>query len=563
MKKSFFYPFFLAVMGLVTFSSCSKTSQKTLLIPKNASMVLELNGKKLFAEMGSPNLGNLQFFKGLAKKSRDSTLGQTLLHPQDIGLDLNSNIFFFYRKKVGFQNGYLGIIAHLPNPEKFNDFLLHHFPKIQWSQKGNIHMAAQNGKGILSWKNKILLALIPVPGRFGDTLALSTDSLNSLLKLEVDSLMKETSSQSVGDLVPFQKLEKQPGDARFWLNMTQIYKDIPGNINPMMATFIRPQYYDKSYLAGTLNFKPGKVILEGSSYSNDLMTEVGEKLWSQPINMEMVKRIPSDSILALMALAIHPSAIKDFLNLFGVDGLANMFLSKENLTLDEVLNSFNGDLVAALTQWSFSAQKSQTTGLSSGEMLPHAPTSKWLLAMGVGDNTSLNKLMEMGVKNDFLTRNGDTYSLDTSKFKSFGFKKNNQLMVLSSNLNDLQKYMKGNSGGKIDPQILEQFQGKYGALYLNLSQLFKSFKTPADTTRKFQDFQQAGNFFDNFFYTTQGYQQGAAEFNITLNLTNQKDNSLTQLIRFMDQTWSTYCQGQKGGDSIMMTQDSSTLFRGQ
>src|SRR5262249_39529123 len=139
--------------------------------------------------------------------------------------------------------------------------------------------------------------------------------------------------RSIGSNSKFASLLKEKGDAHFWVNTGAMY----GGSMPEMLSMISKinLLLEDNYTAATLNFEDGKIVLDTKNYYNKELVGLYKKFSSKNVNEALLKKIPSQNTAAVMAVSFPPEAIKAFVQLLGIDGLINIFLGKEGISIDD------------------------------------------------------------------------------------------------------------------------------------------------------------------------------------------------------------------------------------
>src|SRR5439155_21950961 len=105
----------------------------------------------------------------------------------------------------------------------------------------------------------------------------------------------------------------------------------------------------------TINFDEGKISIKSKQYYGAAMTAIMDKYPMKAVTKDMVNRISGQNIAAAMVMNYPPEAIKEYLRLANLDGMANGFLGEFHYSLDELIQATKGQVVLALTDFSLGA----------------------------------------------------------------------------------------------------------------------------------------------------------------------------------------------------------------
>src|SRR5690349_24748817 len=94
-------PFLAAVVLLSTtlFISCKNAGTKGLPIPKDASIVVHIDGSSLSSKLSWKEIQQTQWFQDMSKKEQDSLTQKLLADPDASGVDVKSDFAFFIKNQ--------------------------------------------------------------------------------------------------------------------------------------------------------------------------------------------------------------------------------------------------------------------------------------------------------------------------------------------------------------------------------------------------------------------------------------------------------------------------------
>src|SRR5688572_12634721 len=91
-----FLPVVISIFAVLAFSSCKKSNETGKYIPKNASVVIHMNGEALNAKLPWEEIRKNQLFE---KIYQDTSLGNTMRsaldNPENTGIDIKKDMMFY------------------------------------------------------------------------------------------------------------------------------------------------------------------------------------------------------------------------------------------------------------------------------------------------------------------------------------------------------------------------------------------------------------------------------------------------------------------------------------
>ncbi len=534
-----------ALSALLFFSSCSRLPEQTKYIPKEAVMVMGINGKSLaqkgaWSELTGDSV--LQHLKASASPQQQEYLN----HPAETGVNTLSAFYVFFKPDPRFGSGYVGIIAALNNADKFTAFMQKSMDTIPVKKEGDIRSMLIGKKGLLAWNKRAAVFLIPAAN------SISTDDIKQII-VSKDSLFSHLNSDSsgIGQLLhatdtafnapelyaemhrlftlpkssaissndKFVALQKQTADMTFWINMQELYKAAPPN-----SPLLRADYFDNSYLAMAVNFNNGAIDVAGKSYANEQLMAIARKYSGRTIDMRSIKDLPSANIVALVAAAFKPDYIKAVLNYYGLDGMINLALDSQGLSLDTLLHAFSGNLLISATDL-----KVKPAGTDSSTA-PGWPSVNWLFSAGLDNGRVFDRLLLLADSNNLIRKQGDKYLVQMPG-STITLLKTDQSFTIASSGEMADKFESGHTNTSIDPAILQHFEGQPAAFYLNIHAIMQAIPEDRINNEGKQNMEMMKGLFSNFYVTGGQVTKDAADFKMELNFIRKDENSLIQLIR--------------------------------
>jgi len=505
MQTRFKYPLLFSVIAVLFFSSCShKTNKEGRYIPSGAGFVIHLNGQSLNSKLPWEEIKQSELFKQAYNDSSSSAIVRSVLdNPENTGIDVKNNIEFFMVKDGDL--GYMAVEGTLKDPAKFKQF----------NKDVNKNLAVETEKGGLSFsempevtaawdKEKFLLLMdANMNGSY-------TKSSKSRIGF-AESIFNLSEDKSLGEDEQFSELVKTSGDIHIWMNMeTLSASNSMKDMGPMNMLNLQKIYKDSKVL-GTINFENGKINADFKSYANKEMTDLIKKYSGDKINADMVKRIPSKNLAALLALNFKPEGLKEYLKLLGMDGFANMGAAKLGFNLDDFIKANKGDILVAVTDI-----KMDSFG---------RPKVDAFFSASVGDKPSFTKLVEAG-KN--LTKG----KFDGINGPSIFYNMNDNYFAIGTTQQTIDTYLNTQSNTSFD--FFDKISGSAGGAYINFQYIIHSMESElSKDSLATASYNASVKMWDNLVASGGGFKDGGSTQHIEINLVDKSTNSLKQLNNYL------------------------------
>src|SRR2546421_6092718 len=450
---------------LFVFTSCNSVDKKAALIPKDAAFVIHLNTKSLSSKLSWEEIKQTNWFRDVSSGHNDSLAKKILDDPDNSGINTNEGFVIFGKPETSHKGFLIGLSGNIKDVAAFEAFNKKISKTENVTSNDNLKTIRFKEKGAVSWNENKFLYLFEqglgyaIHSRMND----SGQVYQEPAPLDLSEIAKRIFNYKKDSLLidddRFVTLMKEEGDVHFWVNAETAYGS--GSSMGVLSFLKMDVYFRESVTASTLSFDKGRIAVHAKSYSNKEMRELFKKYAGGTINTNLVKRIPSDSVIGVVALNYKPEGLKEFLKLGGLDGMVNSFFGKFDITLDDLVAATKGDLVIAVTDVGL---KKHMISLGPGmDSLPtNAPSANFIFATSIGNKAAFNKL-EAATKK--LREGGD---IPSGIFTGM----NNELFVAGSSQAVVDEYLRG---GNKDFPFLGKISDHPAAFYLDLNKLIRSF----------------------------------------------------------------------------------------
>jgi hypothetical protein len=269
-------------------------------------------------------------------------------------------------------------------------------------------------------------------------------------------------------------------------------------------------------------------------YLPEEMNEVGKEFGAVNADKDMLDRLPSRNIDMLLALHLAPKGVKALLEKTGLLGLANVGLSTQGMTTDDILNAVTGDMAIEMTDFSLTTET--VTDNFMGQPVVHKnqkPSLNMTYVIKINNKDNFKKIMNMAAQGGLLPiANG--YVMPISEKDSVYLMTNDQYAVVSNKREYASGYLDGSlKQGKMPDAVASQVYGHPMAIYFDIKEFFKNIDngvagSPTDSLMLVQ----SRKLLSDVAITGGQFRNSAYEFHLDINFANTDENSIIQLIDY-------------------------------
>lgn len=539
MKRS---SFLTAAAGLaLLLASCKGANKSGRDIPKDAAVVFHINAASLSSKLPWDEIKKTEWFKDAYNDSKDSLVKKIMDDPRASGIDAASDFAYFIKKRG---RGGFGVFEGKVKDAAAFEALAKKIAKQDKVEKdGDWNVMTAENNTVVTWNGSKFAVIHDVP--LGGLNPISSGGNIEATRFGADSLkvfvknVMADKDASLFDDDRFSSVMKEAGDMHVWVNSGLLYSDMMGMVSMMKIGSL----LEDNVTAGAVNFEDGKIAARMKTFYGEEMRKAMDKWKFRNVDASVLNRIPSNNVIGVMAMNMDPAAMKDFLKTIGVDGMANMFLSKANTSLDEVLSATKGQFVMAVSdlQMKDTVIRVQTAAGEQSYPVPAKPDMSFLFATDVNQKASLQKLLDI-VKPQLPEG-------------SFSYQLNNDWFVAGNKPEAVNAFAAGN---KTSHPFADKISGHPFGFYLDVQRLLKTnfSKDPyaqsmlAASAAVWQDVVMVAN----------EYKNGVASADFTVNMVDGKTNSLKQLNQYIEKMHAADKAHKvaMGTDSQNMPADSAT-----
>lgn len=500
MKRSISKVLLAAATTAVMLSSCSKTPDESRYIPKTAGVVIELNAKQLTNKLITNGITMDKLFEATQSKDTSNEMMKAWKDAENSGIDMQSHFFasIVFQGQPAEHKSYVSLTASLKDADKFEAYLKKNIANFSLKTQSDFkYIWEEKQHAVIGWNKSAVIYISAIdpnnldkftpggsstpdyPAEDQDVIidsaaavatpaalmATETDAEIKGWVAEVDHLFHLKKEESAGSIEPFAKLLKEDADAGVFVNPEAIYNSgqltmIPANVKKLM---------EGSFYTGTVNFENGKILFNANTFLGKELAAIYKKYGKKEIDLGMLKKYPSQNITGFVSYAFDFRMIGDIVKATGMDGMVNMMMGKSGLSMDDVLNAFEGQLTYVASDFAITKKESP---YFPGEFT-EKPDAKWIFSLKVGNKEAFNKLMTSPMLKEVFTQEGDHYVVANPMAAASmpAMSITEKFVTLGSDSVLLQEYIAGKGQIKLPEGIESKIKGSMVGGYVDLEKV--------------------------------------------------------------------------------------------
>lgn len=542
----------VALCFLFLMSSCSKSSENTRYISRDAVGVLSINTTELAKKVAWSALSGSPIFKELARNAGGDS---TSIDIEKTGVEPLTTFYAYALpdQRLSGKSKFLVIIP-LKDAGKFHAFVKEKFPQAKIESKGDLTIAILNKNTVIGWDKKTAIAAATPPSY--EEMGAQTADAGTILTEEVQKTFALKEDQSLAGNAKFMDLQKAGHDISFWLNYETIAGSMPQDQIGMAGTLLASQkkLLKDAYVAGGVDFEKGKIAGEAIYYFNPSVKAIAEAMGSKSVNNDLLKRVTGSQMNLMMSYHFNPQGIKALVDTMGMLPMANAALQEFGINMDDILNAFTGDFLLAVTDFAVTTEsKSYTMNGNSVNYTSPIPTFKASLSFKIKDKAAFDKVMQAAVKNEILTSSAPgTYALGS--FATLA--SNGEYGSVSNDPSVAAAFLV--SPGNADFKVPENVKSNPYGFFVDIRNSIKS--VPLDLLYGKEDtavFHDARNLMESISAYGGKVSGDHADFHFEVNFQNKDQNSLMQIINFSQKVAEAEKRMSDSYDDVVPEEDST------
>lgn len=530
------------LVATITMIACKKSIIKQAqYLPKDASFVLGFDGGSLEKKVKGDALSLDKFFSTITGDNKVlNEMQQKLKTFKNAGVDFKAPMYLAFRAKNGNTNDYdISLTAVLKNVSEFEQFVKKEISNTTVQTVDGISYIQQDANDnntIIGWNKDVVIAYNNhKPSNYdyinSDTTTLSAppskeniasnknDALDGLKKI-----FKQSKDESLVSIPEFAALLEEKSDAMAWVNVS-------GLNNIAVQTPKMKSLLEHSYLAATINFNNGEVVVDGKSYSSKELGEIYKKHAGPIVDLNLLQHYPTSNLNGLMLLSFKPAMIGDFVKALNLEGITNAGLMQFGVNLTDILNLFKGDIAAAFSDFTIEEKPSPY----NASYMEKKVKAKWLITIPLGDKQAVDKVTNIGIQQQKVRKEGDKYyPIGMPPNDNFAFSISDKQIILGSDSTLIQQYLSGTSKLPMPSALQPVIKNKCAAMYVDINKILTAIPTallvnePTSTAI----LEKSKGVFKDMTITADNYNGTCFKHKWTLRLNDDKENSIIQLYKY-------------------------------
>ncbi len=532
----------ITVIIIGVLSSCSKQPEQIEKIPGVAGLVFSVDGKSLSDKGKFDEIEKMDMYKLLEKEiEREGPKFSDMFEEitddsKATGIDLKSDMFFFLVNENRDEE-YFGMVFKMINESAFEEFLEEFLDnagmEMNIEEEEEYKYFSPDEEAYFAWDGNTLIILGTEDGSTEEYMGKYLD----------DIFMKPDASISGNK--DFKDFYNNKTDLSFWMSYDKMMEnmdlDIDREIQQMFSLFKLEGLYMHAYIS----FEENEIVIKGELTPEEVIEEsLGEITFVKDnLDPDILDYLPENTYVAY-SMALLPGEYFNWLtNMIPIGGISEQIKSEIGFSIENMLNSFDGDFVASITDIEMFEQtrtrydyyQERYVEYVDKDMMP-----EFIVVGSINTDEYIRKFFDFAEDKapaDELEKIGDIYKIDADEIYLYiGW--NDDVVIMSNSLDlcedalddEFDKTMKGTDIG-------EQMAQNSTFLYFDL----EMDNYPIDAIDMMKDEMGRGEFrvfkevMENFRMVTMRSNAGSFEFEMKIGTAEDGDNSLYTMMKMFDE----------------------------
>jgi hypothetical protein len=345
------------------------------------------------------------------------------------------------------------------------------------------------------------------------------------MKVQVSKYFTQKPGESLAHVDIFTDMFKEKADGYVFTSANSSLAGL--SMLPLQIPKLEELLKD-NYVTATLSFDDGKIVAKSTSYTNQLLGTVLKQYAGPTVNLSMIENYPSQNINAIVLAAFNPEIFGGILKQLEVEGLVNSFMEKTGVTSQDLYKSLKGDIAAVVSDINMTNLEPDSK-TDETSMRKKKPFGKMIVTAPVGDKVAFAKVMDKGVEQGFLKKQGTTYKAGglMSFMGLYIIADEKNLTIASDSLTYVQ-YISKATKSTINKEALDKFRGKSTVFYFDIAGTLNGFtKDPSGAYN--HSLNNAKSTFKDVIATSDNFDGKNIKAQLEIRLQNEKQNSLVTL----------------------------------
>lgn len=540
-------PLLLIFAFAAIFASCNKMPEHARYIPRDAMIVLGVNTKELSkklawdAIMGSKLLDEIK-----AKSPENSEAAEGL---GNAGIDpLNTTFFYYTPSTAKGSYDYLTILIPLSNAKKWEAYIQKNFSNsLKETNKRKEVLLDEDLYAAWNDEMAIIRKTFLKPRYDTDVrdenfeedstghIPISADIKPDPERLSVDMQTAFTiqKDNNITQDKRFSRLQADGDDITVWMNYDVFMKNINNYSGGMMGGLAlgNSLWKDAAYAAG-INLDKGAIHTDIKYYLSEELMKVYARIGHKNTDKDMIDRLPAQHVNLLVSANISPEGTKAMLEKMGILGFMSLALSQANLMADDVFQSFTGDMVMTLSD--FSARMVTDTVSAIDELTDQKEDMNWnfLFALKIKDKEKFGKLL------NYVKEQGGLSAIDATTYQVGGkddlfISVDKGFMVVTNKALSAKDFIEGTYKSQPKPDVIrKEIYNHPTSAYIDIQSFLNNTAMDEKSAEQKEILDESKKIFKDVIVNGGENKKEAYTYHAVLNLMNKEENSLLQLLDY-------------------------------
>ena len=527
------------ILATAFLGACNRIPDYAGYIPKDAVAVAGINLSSLSKKIAWNMITGSKLFKEMQKRIPEKNAKDAMSGIEKAGINTSSTFYVYIKSDNRFKGGnrVTGLVP-LSDADQWETYIKQVFPQAAIKPNGNHKEAALGTDMYVGWDKHLLIIMNVIGGDYDDDESTAPAPATDVatLSAEMNNAFNVPKDNSLLGNKQFAGLETEGHDVTFWLNYEQLMNQYSGNVAEKMGgVSLSGNLWKDAALTAGFDFKKGKISGDMHYFIGDGLRDIGNEFAAASLDKEMLDRMPNKNMDMLITMHVSPKAIKAILEKTQLLGLANVGLAAQNLTVDEVLDAFTGDMAIVMNDFSMQTEKVTESFMGQNVVMDRQRTVVSMsYAMKINKKENFKKLMQLAAQNGLMPANGG-YVIPIDPKDSVYILNNDQYAVISNKYNYATGILAGDfKTGKLKGEAYTLATTNPCAMYLDIQQFVGNVNSNlTENPRDSAMVAESKKLLSSIAMGGGGFKNNAFDYHLDINFTNQDENSIIQILDYV------------------------------
>jgi hypothetical protein len=520
----------LMFLAIALFSACNRMPDHTRYIPKDAVAVAGINLKSLSKKIAWNMITGSKLFKEMQDRIKEKNTKDAMAGIEKAGIDALNTFYVYVKTDKRFSSGnrITGLVP-LSDAGQWETYIKQILPQVQITQHGDRKEASLGRDLYVGWNKNLLILMNTIPAKDG-----AANDNNAAMAAEMDNAFGVKDENSIKGNPHFTKLESEGHDVAFWLNYDQLMTQYSGDMAEKMGVSLSNSLWKDAAFTAGLDFIKGKITGDMRYYMGAEMKDIGTELGATNADSDMMSRLPNQNMDMVMDMHLSPKGLKALLEKTGLLGLANVGLSTQGLTSDNIFDAFTGDMAFVMND--FSLHMENVTDSFMGQAVVHQnqkPSLDMSYVIKINKKDNFMKIVKLA-KDMGLQSMGDGFVVPLDDKDSVYIMMNDQYAVASNKYTNATGFLAGGfKAQKMPDAAAAKVLGHPWALYLDVQQLFNNIDPAiSHSAHDSAMITESKKLLSSISANGGEFKENAFEYHLDITFANPEENSIIALMDY-------------------------------